>query len=124
MASSSTGFSHHSFDLINGKWIIPTSVSSDSEFKLLWTAYEGRDRVRFLRGERGSRTSIPLDIFLRLVTRQIKSTCPAATPSQAIRFYGYCNAVREQDFDLLKRILNFLLEYKIISPGQHSSLRE
>lgn len=124
MASSSTGVSHHSFDLINGRWIISMLVTSDAEFKLLWTAYEGRNRVKFERGERRSRTDIPLDIFLRLVTRQIRSTNPVSTLSQVITFYGFCNAVREQDFDLLKRISDFLLDYDIISAGQHSRLRD
>jgi hypothetical protein len=124
MASSSIGVTHHSFDLINGRWIIPQLVTSDREFRLLWTAYEGRNRRRFLRGERGSRTDIPTDLFLKLVTGQIKSTNPFSTLSQAITFYGFCNAVREQDFDLLKRIIDFLLEYEIISLGQHSQLKD
>jgi hypothetical protein len=122
MASSSTGVTHHSFDLINERWIIPQLVTSDREFRLFWTAYEGRNRRRFLRGERGSRTDIPTDLFLKLVTGQIKSTNPFSTLSQAITFYGFCNA--EQDFDLLKRILDFLLEYKIISLGQHLQLKD
>jgi hypothetical protein len=124
MAFSSTGVTHHSFDLINGRWIIPTLVASDNEFRLLWTAYEGRNKVRFQRGERGSATNIPLDLFLKLVTRQIKSTNPFSTLSQAITFYGLCNAVREQDFDLLKRISDFLLDYEIILARQHSQLRD
>jgi hypothetical protein len=124
VASSSTGFTFQSFDLVNGRWIISASVTSDSEFRLLWSAYEGRNKIRFQRGKRGSRTSINLDLFLKLVTRQIKSTNPFATLSQAITFYGRCNAVKEQDFDLLKRISNFLLEYDIISSSHHSALRD
>lgn len=125
MASSSTGFTFQSFDLVNGRWIIPASVTSDSKFRLLWSAYEGRNKIRFQRpGERGSRTSINLDLFLKLVTRQIKSTNPFATLSQAITFYGRCNAVKEQDFDLLKRISDFLLEYDLISSSHHSALRD
>jgi hypothetical protein len=93
MASSSNGFTFQDYDLINGKWIIPASVTSDTEFKLLWTAYEGRNKVRFWKGEKRSSTDIPLDIFLRLVTGEIKSTNPFATLEQAIRFYGLCNAV-------------------------------
>jgi hypothetical protein len=115
MASSSTGFSFHSADLIYGRWVIPTSVTGNAEFKLLWTAYEGRSFLCYQRGERGSRSNIPLDIFLKLVTGQIKSTNPFSTLEQAIRFYGLCNAVREQDFDLLKHILDFLVQYKILS---------
>jgi hypothetical protein len=89
-------------------------VTLDAELKLLWTAYEGRNKVRFWKGEKRSSTDIALDIFLRLVTKQIKSTNPFATLEQAIRFYGLCEAVREQDFDLLKRILDFLVEYHIL----------
>lgn len=107
MTSSSNGFTFNDYDLINGKWIIPPSVTSDAEFKLLWTAYEGRNKIRFWKGEKGSRTDIPLDIFLKLVTGQIKSTNPFATLEQAIRFYNLCYSVREQDFDLLKRIVDF-----------------
>jgi hypothetical protein len=124
MASSSTGFSYQSFDVINGRWIIPASIISDSEFNLLWTAYEGRNKVRFQRRERGSRTNIHLDLFLKLVTKQIKSTNPFATLSQAITFYKRCNAIKEQDFDLLKRISEFLLEYGLLSASHHSSLRD
>jgi hypothetical protein len=59
-----------------------------------------------------------------LVTGQIKSTNPFATLSQAITFYERCNAVKEQDFDLLKRISDFLLEYNLISASHHSALRD
>jgi hypothetical protein len=123
MASGSTGFAFHSADLINGRWIIPSSVTGDAEFELLWTAYEGRSLSRYQRGERGSRSNIPLDIFLKLVTGQIKSTNPFNTLEQAIRFYGLCNSVREQDFDLLKHILDFLVQYKILTVEQRSRLR-
>jgi hypothetical protein len=53
MASSSNSASipPHSFDLVSGKWFIPKSVTADSEYKLLWTAYEGRNKVRFEKGE-------------------------------------------------------------------------
>lgn len=122
MASSSQGFSYHNFDLINGKWIILASVTSDAEFKLTWTAYEGRDKICFWKGERGSSNSIHLDIFL-LVTRQIKSTNPFKTLEQAIRFYGLCNLVREQDFDLLKRISDFVVEYHLLSEEHRDLLR-
>jgi hypothetical protein len=42
---------------------------------------------------------------------QIKSTNPFSTIEQAIRFNGLCNVVREQDFDLLKHIIDFLVQY-------------
>jgi hypothetical protein len=90
---------------------------------LLWTAYEGRSLPRFQRGERGSRSNIQLDIFLKLVTGQIKSTNPFSTLEQAIRFYGLCNSLREQDFDLIKHILEFLVQYKILNVEQRSGLR-
>jgi hypothetical protein len=62
--------------------------------------------------------------FLKLVTNQIKSTNPSNTLSQAITFYGLCDSVREQDFDLLKQISDFLLEYKILSEHKWNQLRE
>jgi hypothetical protein len=43
MASSSTPSVHNSLDIINGRWIIPKAVTDDAEFRLLWSAYEGRD---------------------------------------------------------------------------------
>jgi hypothetical protein len=79
--------------------------------------------ARFQRGERGSRSNIQLDIFLKLVTGQIKSTNPFSTLEQAIRFHGLCNSVREQVFDLIKHILDFLVQYKILNVEQRSRLR-
>jgi hypothetical protein len=124
MASSFEVPSQQSFDLVNGRWIIPKSVTSDSEFKLILTAYEGRNKCRFQKGpgERRSTRDIKLDTFLKLVTGQIKSTCPFNTLVQAITFYGSCEAVRERDFDLLKRILDFLLEYDILTERQYPLL--
>jgi hypothetical protein len=114
MASSSSPSAHNSFDIINGRWIIPMSITGDAEFRLLWCAYEGRDRARFLREESSARNNTNLDIFLKLVTNNIRSTNPEATYSQAIVYYGLCSAIREQDFDFLKRIIDFLVEYNIL----------
>lgn len=80
--------------------------------------------MRFQRGDCGSATDIPLDIFLKLVSNEIHSTNPYGTLSQTIVFYGLCLAVREQDFDLLKRIINFLVEYHILSEAKRSQLRD
>jgi hypothetical protein len=46
------------------------------------------------------------------------------TLSHAIVYYGLCSAVREQDFDLLKRIIDFLVEYNILSDERRARLRE
>lgn len=124
MASGSEGLSRNSFDLLNGRWIVPKSVTSDPDFRLVWTAYEGRNRARFLRGETSSSNNIRLDTFLKLVTNNIRCPDIYNTLSQAITFYGFCSAVREQDFDVLKRILNFLVEYNILSEEKRSRLRE
>jgi hypothetical protein len=67
-SSNSAGTSLHSFDFVSGKWVIPKSVVADCEFRLLWAAYEGRNKVRFERGERGFANNIHLNIFLKLVT--------------------------------------------------------
>jgi hypothetical protein len=123
-SSNSAGTSPHSFDLVSGKWIIPKSVTADAEFRLPWAAYEGRNKVRFERGERLSASNIQLYIFLKLVTKQIRSINPFSTLSQAITFYGLCSFVRERDFDLLKRISDFLLEYKILSEHKGNQLRD
>lgn len=123
-SSNSAGSSPQSFDFVSGKWVVSKLVTADPEFRLLWTAYEGRNKVRFERGERGSASNIHLDIFLKLVTNQIRSTNPFSTISQAIVFYGICQAVREQDFDLLKRISDFLLDYKILSEHKWNQLRD
>jgi hypothetical protein len=69
-SSNSANIFPHSFDLVNGKWFIPKSVTADSEFKLLWTAYEGRNKVRFEKGECAAANNIHLDI-LKLVFGQI-----------------------------------------------------
>jgi hypothetical protein len=124
VASSSKGSSPHSYDLVSSRWIIPKAVIADPEFQLIWTAYEGRNKVRFQRGERGSATNIPPDIFPKIVSNEIHSINPYGTLSQAIVFYGLCSAVREQDFDLLKRIINFLVEYHILSEAKRSQLRD
>jgi hypothetical protein len=65
-----------------------------------------------------------LDTFLKLVSNDIRCSDIFNTLSQAITFYVFCSAVREQDFDLLKRILNFLVEYNILSEERRSLLRD
>lgn len=59
------------------------------------------------------------DNFLKLVTGQIKGN-PYNIINQAIVFYGFCSALEEKDFELLKRIITFLEEYDLITEGQES----
>jgi hypothetical protein len=125
MASSSTGTSKsQGFDIINGKWIIHSAVTGDPEFRLLWTAYKGRNRVRFLREETEAKNDASLDTFLKLASNKIHSTNPFGTLYQAIVYYGLCSSVREQDFDLLKSILDFFVEYHILTEARKDQLRE
>jgi hypothetical protein len=125
MASSSTDVTRsQSFDMINGKWIVLSAITADPEFRLLWKAYEGRDRRRFLRGETRAKNDENLDTFLKLASNQIHSTNPFGTLYQAIVFFGLCSQVREQDFDLLKRIFDFLVEYHILKEERKEQLRE
>jgi hypothetical protein len=83
-----------------------------------------REQSTFLRGETSSSNKVHRNTFLKLVTNNIRCPDIYNTHSQAITFYGFCSAVREQDFDLLKRILNFLVEYNILSEERSSWLRE
>lgn len=99
-------------------------MASDPEFSLVLSAYQGRNRVRFLREETSASNNIQLDTFLKLVSNHICCSDIFNTLLQAITFYGFCSTVREQDFDLLKRILNFLVEYNILSEERRSLLRD
>jgi hypothetical protein len=46
MASSSgasSSSSRNSFDIVNGRWIVPKFVASDPEFSIVLSAYQGRN---------------------------------------------------------------------------------
>jgi hypothetical protein len=72
MASSSQGVTHDAVDFLFGRWKVPRIIATDSEFRLILSAYEGRNRPAFLRGFRDSANNIDRDIFLKLATEQIK----------------------------------------------------